>query len=222
MHRTTEEWIKEYERRGALWIHDGNPRRPHVRLSKGEHSTGFFNSGIVMQDPSVLNQAASDIVEMLTAGGFDIELPDRVVGPAMGAITWVHDVARKIGEKRGRPCLTAYTEKTSGNGVPKMMFSRTKIEPGEKILLGEDVLTTGSSVEAVRNAVLESHGVVLPWIALIVNRSGMRFPSGAALIDRAMPKWDPEKEPCPLCAEGSEVLHPAKDPANWERLNATY
>ena len=86
----------------------------------------------------------------------------------------------------------------------------------------EDVLTTGGSVDLTAEAVTNAGGVVLPFVIILVNRSGLTEVNGkkiVALIDRPMPMWTPDE--CPLCKQGSEALRP-KGTENWDRLNAEY
>ncbi|MBI1960983.1 MAG: hypothetical protein HYS43_01785 [Candidatus Liptonbacteria bacterium] len=229
MHLPQEQWIAVYQKCGALWIHDGNPKRPHVLLtSDGKHSNGFFNSELVMENPLVLDWAARDLTKLLAAHATNATIGgvDRVVGPAMGAITLAHDLARCIGEVNCRPCLRGYGEKAEERGrddretKKKMVLKRTALKKGERILLCEDVLTSGASVNMVAEAVIAAGGEVLPYVAVLVNRSGLTEVSGkkiVALIDRHMPKWDPDE--CPLCKEGSEALRPKE---TWARLTAAY
>lgn len=253
MIRTQDGWIRCYEEKGALWIHDGNVKRPHALLTSGKHSNGFFNSGIVGEDPEVIEQACEDLSGCLILEGFDEATPDRVVGPAMGAITLAHGIAAAISMIRRRfmapNCLCAFAEKmvmyrvisqqsgtesiveadklAQGDLIvvvekPKMVFRRTTVKPGEKVLLCEDVLTTGSSVDVTAQAVTAMGGIVLPYVAVLVNRSGLTEVSGkqiVALIDRPMPTWTPDE--CPLCKQGSEAIRP-KGKENWARLNAKY
>ena len=103
-----------------------------------------------------------------------------------------------------------------------MVFNEEELRllPKKSILLCEDVLTTGGSVDLVAKAITSAHGTVLPFILVLVNRSGLTEASGnkiVALIDQPMPMWTPEE--CPLCKEGSEAIRP-KD--NWALLNAIY
>ncbi len=222
MHRDTKGWIAEYQRKGALWIHDGNPKRPHALLTSGKHSSGFFNSGIVMEDTTLLDQASSDLVEILREKGLILDGVNRVVGPAMGAITLAHDIARHIARLNdgNKPCLSGFTEKFEAAGK-MMVFKRTNLNPSELILIVEDVLTTGGSIELTATAVAASCCYTVPFVAVLVNRSGLREVNGkkvVALIDQPMPIWEPDD--CPLCKEGSEAIRP-KGRENWARLNAT-
>ena len=220
---TSDEWIARYKGYGALWTHDGNEKRPHALLTSGNHSNAFINSEQVLEDPLFLDDACGDLLALLIEQGLDIETVDRVVGPAMGAITMAHDMARHIGRSRSRPCLRAYSEKEMEDGVvTHMAFKRTKIAPGEQVLVVEDVFNTGGSVERTAQAVIKAGGVVVPFAAILLNRSGHTEFDGrkiVALIEYPMSIWAPEA--CPLCAQGSEALLP-KQKENWERLNAAY
>jgi orotate phosphoribosyltransferase len=221
MIRNEQGWFDEYAKRGALWLHDGNPKRPHALLTSGKHSNGFFNSELVLENPFLLDEASYDLVAALRGQGIDLEDIDRVVGPAMGAITLAHDVALHVTlETPSRHCLRAYTEKETGGDSKLMVFKKTMIRSGERILAVEDVITTGDSVEMTATAVTNVGGIVLPFVAVLVNRSGVKEMNSrkiVALIDRSMPTWDAEG--CPLCKEGSEAIRP-KGTENWARLNA--
>lgn len=224
--RTEIQWIDVYRHRGALWIHDGKPQRPHVVLRSGKHSNGFFDSELVVEDPIILDDAAHDLAGLVAEAGLDLNDVVRVVGPAMGAITLAHDLTRHISHRRlwnGIPILRAYTEKEDSGGVTRMVFKRTKIGKSDRVLLVEDVLTTGASVELSAQAVLDAGGSILPFVATLVNRSGMNMVNGktiVSLIDKPMPMW-PAAD-CPLCKQGSPALANPKMVENWARLNAQY
>ncbi len=220
---TSDEWTARYKEYGALWTHDGNEKRPHALLTSGNHSNAFINSEQVLEDPLFLDDACGDLLTLLIEQGLDIETVDRVVGPAMGAITMAHDMARHIGRSRSRPCLRAYSEKETHDGVvTHMAFKRTEIAPGERVLVVEDVFNTGGSVERTAQAVIKAGGSVVPFSAILLNRSNHTEFDGrkiVSLIQYPMAIWAPDA--CPLCAQGSEVLLP-KQKENWERLNASY
>lgn len=214
-----QDWKAQYESLGALWIHDGNPLRPHAELTSGKHSSGFFNSELVMEDPLVLEEAAQALVHKMVGCGLNLDHMDRVVGPAMGAITLAHDLARVIAKRRGVACLRAYAEKHESGSV---RFKRTIFHRGELVLLCEDVITTGGSARKVNLAVLEQGARVLPFVAALVNRSDVTEIDGCtivALVEHPMPQW--EADVCPLCTQGSEALKP-KVAGNWDKLNASY
>jgi len=228
MKRTQDGWIEEYKRKGALWIHDGNPQRPHALLTSGKHSNGFFNSRLVIPDEVLLKDAASDLLELLSATGeaegYDI---DVVVGPQTGATKLAELISDQVKFYTGEECLWASPAKNESGEKKSMVFSEKEVRnvlPGQLVLLCEDVLTTGGSVDLTANAVIKAGGITLPFLLVLVNRSGLTEVSGKkiiALIDRPMPMWAPED--CPLCKEGTkEVLRPKEPKENWERLNAPY
>lgn len=214
-------WIRRYREIDALWIHDGVAHKPHAVLASGVHSNGFFNSEIVMQDPRLLDEACMNLIElMLDDENIFFNQIDRVVGPAMGAITLAHDMARHISFKKALPCLRGYVEKMDDRPDSPMHFRRVGLEVGERVLLVEDVITSGNSVKKASQAVLEAGGIISPpVIVALVNRSGLLEVDGKkiiALINRPILSWSAEE--CPLCAHGSEALVKPKLAENWERL----
>ncbi len=221
------DWVTKYREKSALWFHDGNPRRPHALLTSGKHSGGFFNSRLIISDDHLLRRAALDLLRLYIKQGCDISKVGCVVGPQTGATRlaqlicdWICLQNRSV--SNGRTCVTASPAKNEIDGVKSMIFVPDDLEkmPGKAVLLCEDVLTTGTSVELAAQAVHAGGGTVMPYVLVLVNRTGLIHVKGKrviALIDRAMPMWSSEK--CPLCKAGSEALRP-KD--NWARLNAEY
>ena len=215
-------WVDKYRNMDALWLHDGNNAKPHVELTSGLHSNGFFNSEKVMENPQVLDEACDFLSNILKlTDKFFANEVDRIVGPAMGAITLAHDMARHISKDKSLPCLRGYVEKKDDSPGAAMLFKRVSIRTGERILLIEDVITTGTSVEEAAKAVLAAKGRVHPFILCLVNRSGLDEVAGKkiiALINAPIDTWAPEQ--CPLCQQGSEALAKPKLAENWARLKA--
>jgi len=218
-------WVKQYQRKDALWIHDGNLKRPHALLSSGKHSNGFFNSRLVIPDEALLRAAALDLLYLLfiQEGGNILKI-EGVVGPQTGATKLAELISGQVPPYTNGACFWASPAKKEIDGVKSMVFSDEELRllPGKQILLCEDVLTTGGSVGLVDTAVTDAGGIVLPFILVLVNRSGRKEVDGkkiVALIDHPMPMWVAEE--CPLCKEGSEAIRP-KGPPEWARLNAAY
>ena len=218
----SETWLQIYKDRNAFWAHDGNIKRPHVEMSAGDHSDVFFDSELIMEDPLLLDRAARELAQKLIAAGMDPRDPMRAVGPAMGAIKIAHDVARVIAKARDTRCFSSYVEKDQAEG---MIFKRTKVLPEEKVLITEDVITSGRSVELTANAIIKVGGIVLPYVVCLVNRSGHKDIGGKkilSLIEYEAPKMTPAE--CAhhgLCSKGSVAIK-AKLGDGWERLNAKY
>lgn len=213
MHKTETEWIEEFKRLGAYWRHDGNPKRPHALLTSGNHSNGFFNATKVTEQPRILDMACSDLLENLHFSKHMI--PHKVIGSAMGAITIAHEFGRQLGIRAG------FTEPVEDPYYGKQMkLKRFNLARSERVLVVEDVLTTGATTEKTITEIKSHDACIYPMICVLVNRSGKRslgVKRVVSLINRHMPIWAPEE--CPLCKDGSEAVRP-KD--NWDRLTAEY
>jgi orotate phosphoribosyltransferase len=216
-----EQWIEAYKNKCALWIHN-DKNQPHVLLRSGLHSSGFFNSRLVIADEVMLREAASDLVDKFTQAGGNIFDVQVVVGPKTGATKLAELIAGEISRITNATCHWASPEKVEVDGqVTAMVFSveEQAIVNGRVILMCEDVLTTGGSVERSVKAVEEAGGKVLPFTLVLVNRSGLAEVGEKkviGLIDRAMPTWKPDV--CPLCKQDSKLISTPKD--NWAELNA--
>ncbi len=225
MTRNQPEWIEEYKRKGALWIHDGNPKRPHALLTSGKHSNGFFNSRLVIPDEDLLDEAAADLVEKLGFQDGNQVGVDSIVGPQTGATKLAEFIYGHMADCGESPRFWASPAKSEKDGQKSMVFNSAELcllAQRKPVLLCEDVLSTGGSIELTAAAVKDAGGIVLPYVLVLVNRSGLTEIGGkkiVALIDHLMPMWEPDE--CPLCKQGSEAIRP-KGTENWDRLNANY
>lgn len=204
-------WIKKLEDLGALWIHDGNPKRPYALLTSGHHSNGFFNMTKMMERPKLLEEAVRELLQNNPLS----EKPDVVVGSAIGAITIAHEIARQLGAKM------AFTEKTQDKTA--MVFNRFMIQPGEKALIIEDVMTTGGTTLKTLKTLKELGADVLPFLFLLVNRTGEKKLAGLvvkALIDKPMLIWEAGK--CPFTKDGQERAPAVRPKENWDDLIREY
>jgi len=129
----------------------------HFLLSSGKHSDGYVQCARLLMHPDKAEKAVKVIVDKLGDLEFDI-----VVGPAMGGIIVSYELARQT----GKPSL--FVERDNGG---EMTLRRGfNIEKGQRVLITEDVVTTGkSSIEAMK--VVEEHGGVVVGIACIVDRT---------------------------------------------------
>ncbi len=224
MTRSQQQWIEEYKNKDALWIHDGNPKRPHALLTSGKHSNGFFNSRLVIPDDVLMRDAASDLIEIFEYEGGHIDDVEGVVGPQTGATKLAELISTQIVAYTRGDCFSASPAKSEKDGEKSMLFSDEELTllHSQWILLCEDVLTTGGSVDLTVTAVKKAEGIILPFILVLVNRSGLTEVSGkkiVALIDHPMPMWTTGD--CLLCKKGSQAIRP-KGKDEWARLNAVY
>lgn len=228
MTRNSLEWHDQFVKCGALWTHDGDMTKPHVALRSGLHSDRFCNSRFLIRDKALLAQAALDlasILELQYKG--DINEIDGVVGPQTGATDLAKLLAIEITTITGRPCFSASPAKDEKNGIKSMVFSpeEAALFPGSpqlggrKVVVCEDVYTTGASAELAANAVRNAGGVVLPVVLMLVNRSGLPENNGnqiLALTNLAAQTWEGEAGKCPFCTQGSPVILDPKD--HWKEL----
>ncbi|HSH36249.1 orotate phosphoribosyltransferase [Schnuerera sp.] len=164
----------------------------HFLLSSGKHSDGYVQCAKLLMYPDKAEKAVKLIIEKLKDIDFDI-----VVGPAMGGIIVSYELARQM----RKPGIFVERE----DKVMKFRRGFT-IEKKQKVLIAEDVVTTGkSSYEAIK-AVEEQGGEVI-GIACIVDRSkeDLKYPiySGVQLNINTY-----EKEECPLCKANVPIIKP--------------
>ena len=158
----------------------------HFLLSSGKHSDKYVQCAKLLQYPDKAEKAISAIIEKLKDVDFDI-----IVGPAMGGII----VGYELGRQTGKPSIV--TESVDG----KMTLRRgVKIESGQKVLIAEDVVTTGkSSFETIE--VIESLGGKVVGIASIVDRTSEDI--SVPLYSGVRIQVDVyDEENCPLCKKG--------------------
>lgn len=172
----------------------------HFQLSSGLHSDRYFQCALFLQYPDEAASAAESLARILKE-----QKPDLVVGPAMGAVTFSYEVGRALGTR------AIFTERKDGEMCVRRGFS---IEPGSRIVVVEDVLTTGGSAREVIR-VIEALGGRVVAAACLVNRSGgnpfedMGIPL-VALADVQARSWQAKE--CPLCLGGDSVVKPGSRP----------
>jgi orotate phosphoribosyltransferase len=171
----------------------------------------------------LIESACSRLAELVSADA-SLGSIDYVIGPALGAVVMSFCMALRIQAVLvPGHCRASFTEKLESPDGPKMVLRRSSLRPGDRVLVVEDVLTTGGSVDRTIDAVVQAGGDAAPVVAVLVNRSSLDTARGdrkiVSLIDEPMPLWLPEE--CPLCGQGSEALRP-KDTDHWARLNAAY
>ncbi len=182
---TSDELLVELESRGAIL-------NGHFRLSSGRHSNAFVQKFRVLEDPRLVDAVAASIVERL-----DPESIDVVVSAAVGGIVLGYECARQL------DTLGIFVEKEDGKAKLRRGFA---LEPGDRALVIEDVVTTGLSVREVM-AVVREHGAEVTAVGAIVRRSEIDFgvPT-VALLDLPIESYAPEE--CPQCRIGEAITEP--------------
>ena len=128
----------------------------HFVLTSGRHSASYFQCAKVLQHPEYLTAFS-----VMIADEFEEQAPDVVISPAIGGVVLGTEVGTQLG------CRTIFAERKEGKMVIRRGFH---IEEGEKVLVVEDVITTGGSVKEVMNLVEDAGGNIL-GIGILVDRS---------------------------------------------------
>ncbi|KJS21332.1 MAG: orotate phosphoribosyltransferase [Clostridiaceae bacterium BRH_c20a] len=166
----------------------------HFKFSSGLHSEVYIQCAQLLKEPDLSEKVCTTLAEH-----FCQDKPDIVIGPAMGGIIVAYEVARYLGV----PGI--FTEKVEGKAQLRRMFS---IKPGQKVLVVEDVITTGLSSQEVIDLVEGLGGEVLA-VGSIVDRSNglakLTVPY-FSLVTISMNNYDPND--CPLCKQGIPIYKP--------------
>jgi orotate phosphoribosyltransferase len=167
----------------------------HFLLTSGRHSPVYWEKFQVLQFPNYTERLCGMIAHHFREYGIQV-----VAGPTTGGIILAHEVARQMGV-RG-----IFAEK---EGSGERTFRRGfRIDVGERILIVDDILTTGGSIREVIAAVNKLEGRVV-GIGVLVNRSQQDIDFGVPLFSchRAeIVTYTPEN--CPLCAAGIPLVKP--------------
>ncbi len=166
----------------------------HFCLSSGKHSDQYFQCAKATEYPEDAEFIASQIAKKLSDAGVEV---DVVVGPAMGGIIIGYELARALKVR------SVFTERVEG----KMTFRRGfRIEEGERVLICEDVITTGKSSMETAKAIEEMGGKVI-GIGAIVDRTvdKVELPIYAAIHEEAKLF---EADACPLCEKNIPIEKP--------------
>ena len=170
----------------------------HFLLTSGLHSPRYLQCARVLMDPELatrLGTALAAALLPLLAGA----RPRAVVAPALGGVLVAHEVAR------GFSCRGLFTERQEGRMTLRRGFA---LEPGEEVVVVEDVITPGGSTREVVECVSALGAKVLA-VGSLVARSGGSVDLGlprASLLSLEVPTW--EAASCPLCAQGGKPVKP--------------
>ena len=189
---TTDQVIDEFKKSGALL-------EGHFKLSSGLHSSVYLQCALVLQFPAKAEAFGRAIAERYQ--GQQIEL---VASPAIGGLIIGHEVARAIGAR------FIWTERQDGEMTLRRGFT---VRAGERVLVVEDVVTTGGSTRETIDA-LQNAGANVIGAASIIDRSSGKADVGVARTSLAsldVKSFDPAE--CELCDRGIEVVKPGSRPS---------
>jgi orotate phosphoribosyltransferase len=184
---TSDEVLDIYEKTGALLT-------GHFLLSSGLHSSQYLQSALVLQQPDIATRVCAALAENFKKGTID-----AVIAPALGGVFVSHETARALGVR------ALFAERVEGKLTLRRGFT---IKPGERVLVVEDVITTGKSTKETMEVVKNAGGVVVAAGSLI-DRSNGKAELGVpykSLVTLDVPTYAPET--CPLCKSGGVPVKP--------------
>jgi orotate phosphoribosyltransferase len=197
----------------ALFRSSGALRDGHFLLKSGRHSDAYLEKFAVLSDPA----ATSELCRFWAAqyrGGDTMKLSvDLVAGPTTGGVILAFETGRQLGTR----AIFAEEVRAEGGATSRQFRRGFRIEPGERVLLVDDILTTGGSLLAMLPAVEAAGGEIVECVVLVDRSGGMatltspatgRVYPLRALWSLDLPTYEPGTETCPRCAAGEPLYAP--------------
>ena len=184
---TSEQVLDIYVKTGALLT-------GHFLLSSGLHSGHYLQSALVLQQPELATKLCAALAENFKGSRIEV-----VIAPALGGVFVSHETARALRVR------AIFAERVNGELTLRRGFT---INPGERALVVEDVITTGKSTKETIKVVQQAGGIVIA-AASLVDRSGGKADIGVpytSLVTLDVPAYTAET--CPLCTAGSAPIKP--------------
>lgn len=164
----------------------------HFLLTSGLHSGQYVEKFQVLQHPKATEALCAGLAKKFAGEKIDV-----VIGPVTGGIVLAHETAKHFGTR------AIFAERDNGQMTLKRGF---EIKPGERVLVVEDVVTTGGSVQEVID-VVKGLGGIIAGVGILVDRSGGTVDFGApskAMLTLKIQNFTPEE--CPLCQQGVPLV----------------
>jgi len=201
----------------ALFRSSGALREGHFQLKSGRHGTSYLEKFQVLQHPAAVSELCAMITATVTDAGGRPAV-DVVVGPTTGGVILAFETARQL----GLPGFFA-EEVRDAAGTGRRVFRRGfRLAPGQRVLLVDDILTTGGSLLAMLPPI-ETAGAELVRAAVLVDRAGGTTAVTSPASGRAypvtalwvldLPTYEPGPATCPACAAGMAVEAPGSSGA---------
>ena len=168
----------------------------HFQYASGRHGDTYIEKFRLLEKPHVTEALCRQL-----ADHFRPMQPDLVVGPTTGGILLAHETAKHLGES-----VKAYFAERGENDGGRYLGRGFTIEPGQTVLVVDDVLTTGGSVRDTLDAVVDAGGTPI-GVGLVVDRTNGATSFGEldtfACLAIDVASYDPDD--CPLCVAGIEL-----------------
>ena len=169
-------------------------QKGHFLLTSGRHSDTYMQCARLFEYPEYSRIIAEDIADAFKEDNIDL-----VVGPAMGGIILSYEVSKHLGARN------IFAERVDGNMLLRRGF---EVLPGQKVLVVEDVVTTGGSVIEVID-LIKSPGAQIAGVGLVVDRSNGKIDFGYkkhAVLTTEVISY--ESENCPICKTDIPLVKP--------------
>jgi orotate phosphoribosyltransferase len=196
-------------RTADLFRSSGALREGHFQLKSGRHGDAYIEKFAVLSDPA----ATSELCGFWAAAHRDTTgapKVDLVAGPTTGGVILAFETGRQLGVR-----AIFAEEVRDADGTTHRVFRRGfRIEPGERVLLVDDILTTGGSLLAMLPALEAMGGEVMECVVLVDRSGGKRTLTSPttgrvyplrALWPLDLPTYEPGNATCPRCADGSPL-----------------
>ena len=196
----------------ALFRASGALREGHFALKSGRHGDAYVEKFAVLSDPAATSELCAFWAARLRSRDGE-PMVDLVAGPTTGGVILAFETGRQLGVR-----AIFAEEVRDPDGTMRREFRRGfRIEPGQRVLLVDDILTTGGSLLAMLPAV-EAMGGEIIECAVLVDRSGgraaLRSPTTGrtyslrALWELDLPTYEPGEATCPRCTSGEPIHAP--------------
>ena len=179
----------------------GALKEGHFLLSSGRHSDRYVEKFDLLRRPRETELVCAGIADRFRSAAIDV-----VAGPTTGGVILAFEVARQLGAE------AAYAERRADGEAGREFRRGATFEPGQRVLVVDDILTTGGSVRETL-AALGDHPVEVVAAAVLVDRSGGAVRFGVPLVGLTtldVATWGVDS--CPLCAAGLELTKPGTTP----------
>jgi orotate phosphoribosyltransferase len=163
----------------------------HFQLSSGLHSNRYFQCARLLQHPGEAEWACRTLARLVQ------EPVDAVIGPALGGVIVAHEMGRALGVR------ALFAERVEGKMRLRRGFG---LAPGERVLVVEDVVTTGLSAREVAELVHSLGAKVTAFASLVDRSGGLDMSPFHSLLTVTVESHPPEE--CPLCKEGIPIDQP--------------
>jgi orotate phosphoribosyltransferase len=179
----------------------GALKQGHFILSSGRHSEQYIEKFDLLRQPRATSRVCRRIADFFRNHAIDV-----VVGPTTGGVILAFEVARQLG------VAAAYAERSTNSEVGREFRRGTTFRSKARVLIVDDILTTGGSMRETLDA-LAAHPVEVAGVAVLVDRSGGEADLSVpyvALTTMDIETWDAAD--CPLCGRGEPVVKPGTTP----------